>query len=138
MPNRKTLPDPSAARRIAIGFASGFFIAFAPWIGLGLWFGKQSPWPSWSLLLIAGSLAVSLLCFLYAFSGLIFFRCPNCKTRIRRHTFVTRLGLVRDRHAGGEHPFGKNVRQAPRAGGFALVGDEEMERRKRISQNDPR
>lgn len=88
MPNRKTLPDPSAARRIAIGFASGLFIAFAPWVGLGLWFGKQSPWPVWSLLVIAGSLAASLLCFLYAFSSLVFFQCPNCKTRIRRQTFV--------------------------------------------------
>jgi len=40
------------------------------------------------LLVIVGSLAVSLVCFLDAFSSLIYFRCPNCKTRIRRQTLV--------------------------------------------------
>ena len=88
MSNRKMLRDPSAARRIAVGFGLGFVVAFAPWLGLGLWFGAETPWPAWSLLVIVGSLAVSLVCFLYAFSSLIYFRCPNCKTRIRRQTLV--------------------------------------------------
>jgi hypothetical protein len=83
-----TRRDPSAAHRIAIGFGLGFVAAFAPMMGLGLWFGVRSPWPTWSLLVIASSLVLSLLCFLYAFSGLIFFRCPNCKTRVRRPNLV--------------------------------------------------
>jgi hypothetical protein len=86
--DQKRLRDPSAARRIAIGFGLGFIFAVAPLVGLGLWFGKQSPWPTWPILVIVGSLALSMLSFLYAFSGLMFFRCPNCKTRIRRQTLV--------------------------------------------------
>jgi len=95
MMNRKTLTDPAAARRITIGFGLGFLAAFGPLLGLVAWFGKQSPWPVWSLLVIAGSLAVSVICFLYAFSSLIFFRCPNCKTRIRRQTFLAQPEEIR-------------------------------------------
>lgn len=99
MNDRKALRDPSAARRIAVGCGMGFFVAFAPWVGLFFWFGKQSPWTSWPLLLIGGSLLLSLLCFLYAFSGLLFFRCPNCKARLRRQALVaaskeTRIDFV--------------------------------------------
>ena len=77
--------DPRAIRRIVIGFGLGFLFAFGPIIPLLTVWDRSSPPPLPVVLAAVISMAVVAPILIFsAFSWALFFRCPQCRQRIKR------------------------------------------------------
>jgi hypothetical protein len=77
--------DPRAARRIVLGSGLGFFFASVPCAALLIFWDRSSPLPFAIVLAVVVSFAVASPLFLFsAFSSALFYRCPQCRKRLKR------------------------------------------------------
>ena len=77
--------DPRAVRRIVLGFGLGFLFAGGLFIPLLIIWDRSSPPPLPVLMSVAVSMAVVAPILIFsAFSWALFYRCPQCKQRVKR------------------------------------------------------
>ena len=85
MANSERRLDPRGVRRIVVGFGAGFLFAGGPFILLLFREDPSTPitWPVAVALFVSFG-ACAPLAFFSAFSWALFYRCPNCKRRLKR------------------------------------------------------
>ena len=85
MANLEPRKDPRGVRRILTGFGLGFLFAGGPFVLLLV---REDPsasitWPAAVAMFISFGICAPIA-FFSAFSWALFYRCPNCKRRLKR------------------------------------------------------
>ena len=85
MANYEQRQDPRGLRRMLIGFGAGFLFAGGPFVLLLFRDDPTAPihWPAFVALFVSFGICAPIA-FFSAFSWVFFYRCPNCRRRLKR------------------------------------------------------